>query len=457
MFDFLVRMSRVFHIACPEGDLFAAAGEVTGRLRRAGFMTYWVGGAARDLYMQRTPADVDMVTVARPDEVKRIFPDAEMVGACFGVVLVKHRNQVFEIATCREERAYGDGRRPDEVKFTDDFVLDLQRRDFTCNAMLYDPAGEQLIDYLNGVNDIDNSILRVVGCPRERFQEDHLRLFRAVRFASKLGFELEEECQAALREMAGATAVLAAERVRQELENMLTGADPVRALELLKNSGLLKVWLPEVDALAGVEQYKKYHPEGDVWQHTLLMFQNARKPLDAALAWSILLHDIGKKPTFSCGEDNIPHFYCHEQVGADMVKDIAGRLRFSGAMADTVEHAVRNHMRFASVCNMRTAKLRRLLAEADFVMELELHRLDCLSSNQLMGTWEFLQARLQSFNSTALPEPLITGRDLIALGLTPGAEFKTILNAVMDAQLEGVLQDKASAIEWVIEKFDIKK
>jgi poly(A) polymerase len=253
--------------------------------------------------------------------------------------------------------------------------------------------------------------------------------------------------------MSGMTAALAAERVRQELENMLSGPDPVRALELLKSSGLLKVWLPEVDALAGVEQYAKYHPEGDVWQHTLLMFRNAQKPLDVLLAWCILLHDIGKKTTFSCGEDNIPHFYCHEQIGGDMVRLIAERLRFSSAMGEAVEHAVRNHMRFAHVRCMRTAKLRRLLAEENFAVELELHRLDCMSSNGLMESWEFLQKEVQSSQATVLPEPLVRGKDLIRAGFLPGPDFKVMLDAAMDAQLEGVFADGNEGLRWIEENF----
>jgi len=446
-------MAEILKLERPAGAMFEAAVSVVSKLRRAGFMTYWVGGAPRDLALNRLPSDVDMVTTAEPVAIREVFPEAEMVGACFGVVLVKYDKFTFEVATCREERAYQDGRHPEEIKFTDDFKQDVKRRDFTVNAMLYDPLEEILIDHSGGLEDLKNKVIRVVGVPEERFSEDHLRLFRAIRFASRLGFEIEPDSWNALTAMSPLSKVLAAERVRQELELMLTDRNPAEALELLKKSGLLKVWLPEVDALAGVEQYAKYHPEGDVWQHTLLMFRNLEAPAGALLAWSILLHDIGKKPTFSCGSDGIPHFYCHESVGADMVEVIAQRLRFPVGMTESVAHAVRNHMRFAHVKSMRQAKLKRLLAEKDFFLELELHRLDCLSSNGLMETFEFLREAADHSSSVQLPPLLLNGNDLIKLGYKPGKAFKTMLDALMDAQLENCVKNRQQAVKFINEKF----
>ncbi len=452
-------MLETVKIKCPAGAVFDAGKKVVAMLsEQGGGRAYWVGGAPRDILLGRPPSDVDIVTSVHPQVVQQLFPDSEMVGACFGVVLVKIDGFVFEVATCREERLYLDGRRPEEVKFTDDFSLDVMRRDFTVNAMLYDPFAEELLDYNGGLQDAARQILRVVGKPEDRFAEDQLRLFRAVRFAAKLGFEIEAEAFSAIRRMAPLTASLAAERVRDELEMMLAGSAPVRALELLKTSGLLNIWLPEVEALEGVEQCEKYHPEGDVWQHTLLMFKNLQGNASVPLAWSILLHDVGKKAAFSCSEDKVPHFYCHETIGADMIKDIAERLRFSNDLAECVEHAVRNHMRFAHVRDMRQAKLKRLLAEKDFLMELELHRLDCMSSNGLMESYEFLKNELQKSANIppVLPEPLIKGGDLIRLGLQPGPDFKVMLDAVMDAQLEGRVCNKTEALDFLSKTFELK-
>lgn len=422
-------------------------------IRERGFDIYIVGGAVRDLVLNRLPGDIDMVTTAHPDDIKNIFPDAEMVGACFGVVLVKHNGLVFELATCREERLYSDGRRPDEVRFTTDFRQDVLRRDFTVNAMLYDPVRGAVVDYVGGLPDLRDRVIRAIGNAAERFSEDYLRMLRAIRFAAKLEFQIHPEAWQAICDMADKTGLIAAERVRGELESMLVGSDPARAMELLKASRILRLWLPEVDALAGVEQHPVYHPEGDVWQHTMLMLKNAAKPCSAEFAWSILLHDIGKKPTFELGEDNIPHFYGHEACGAEMIGSIAQRLRFSRELADTVEHAVRWHMRFASVMEMREAKLKRLMAEKYFAMELELHKLDCQCSNGLTATYEFLLQKLKKMENCKLPPPLLNGDDLIKLGFVPGREFKAILDAVMDAQLEKRLKSKAEAVEWVKKEF----
>ena len=441
----------------PDEAMFYAARKAAGIMRDHGGKAFWVGGAVRDILLGRIPDDVDIVTTLLPQEVLQAFPDSQLIGACFGVVLIKMDGFVFEVATSREERLYLDGRRPEEVKFTQDLELDVKRRDFTVNAMLYDPFEKVVIDYNGGLRDAEKRLLRVVGDPQERFAEDHLRMFRAVRFAAKLGFNLDEEAFLTIKKMAHLTGNLATERVRQELEMMLTGKDPVRALQLLKSSGLLAVWLPEVDALEGVHQYEKYHPEGDVWQHTLLMFRNLEEPPEVNLAWSILLHDIGKKVTFSCGSDCIPHFYCHESIGGDMVQVIADRLCFSNEQRECITHAVVNHMRFAHVREMRQAKLKRLLAEKNFLLELELHRLDCKSSNGLMDTYSFLKDLLENMPSSKLPEPLINGHDLIKLGFEPGSNFKNMLNSVMDAQLEGVVSTKSEALDWIMKTFQNEK
>lgn len=449
-------MTEKIKVNAPDNGLFAAACKVVEIVRNAGYEIYFVGGAVRDMVMNNTPSDIDMVTAALPQDIAALFPGAEMVGACFGVVLVKFEGFVFEVATCREERLYSDGRRPDEVKFTRDVTVDLLRRDFTINAMLYDPAAGEVIDHVGGLEDIKNRLIRVVGVPEERFNEDYLRMLRAIRFASRLGFEIEPSAWSAICLMAKKCAQIAAERVRDELENMFCNANAARALKLLKASGILNIWLPEVDALAGVEQHPKYHPEGDVWVHTLLMFERAGRLQDSILAWSILLHDIGKKPAFSLDRDNIPHFYGHEAMGADMIPAIAQRLRFSREAAEAVEHAVRYHMRFASVMEMREAKLKRLMAEKYFAMELELHRLDCLCSNGLTAGYDFLCDRMKKSKVLALPELFLNGNDLIKLGYKPGKLFKDILEQLMDAQLDKQVNSRDEALKFVKENFLLK-
>ena len=448
-------MAERIKINYPANELFAAAVRIVKKVRKAGFEMFFVGGAVRDLVLGRTPSDIDMVTTALPQDICDLFPYSEMVGACFGVVLVKQDGFVFEVATCREERLYSDGRRPDEVKFTKDVKLDLARRDFTVNAMLYDPLAGEVIDYVGGLQDIKKRLLRVVGVPQERFSEDYLRMLRAIRFAAKLQFEIDTAAWDAICAMKSLCAEIAAERVRDELENMFCSIDAAKALKLLKASGILAVWLPEVDVLSGVEQHPKYHPEGDVWVHTVLMFEKAGILQDKILAWSILLHDIGKKPAFSLDCDNIPHFYGHEAMGADMVLAIAQRLRFSREMADAVEHAVRYHMRFASVMNMREAKLKRLMAEKYFVMELELHRQDCLCSNGLTAGYDFLRERMKNSVQLALPELFLNGSDLIKLGYKPGRLFKEILDKLMDAQLDNRISCREEALKFVKENFTL--
>ena len=447
-------MAEICKINCPENELFKSALQVVMKVRNAGFEIFFVGGAVRDLVLGNTPSDIDMVTTALPQDIYELFPGSEMVGACFGVVLVKFEGFVFEIATCREERLYNDGRRPEEVTFTTDVKKDLLRRDFTVNAMLYDPVAGEVIDHVGGLQDIKKRLLRVVGVPQERFGEDYLRMFRAIRFAARLQFEIEASAWETICRMSGKCAQIAAERVREELENMLCNANAARALKLLKDSCILNIWLPEVDMLAGIEQHPVYHPEGDVWVHTVLMFERAGIVKDKILAWSILLHDIGKKDAFSVGEDNIPHFYGHEAMGANMIPAIAERLRFSRELAEAVEHAVRYHMRFASVMEMREAKLKRLMAEKHFALELELHRLDCLCSNGLTATYDFLCSRMKSSANLELPALLLNGGDLIKMGYKPGKLFKEILDRLLDAQLDNTVTTRDEAVKFVKENYN---
>lgn len=434
---------------------FQAAEEIALTLAGKGFRCALVGGSVRDLLLGRTPSDFDLVTTARPEEMARVFPEFKLVGASFGVGLIRRSGIDIEIASARSERSYLDGRHPDKVVYTTDLSLDARRRDFTVNALMYDFAGDEILDYTGGVSDLQQGILRAVGVPDERFEEDYLRMLRAIRFAAKLNFQLEPELFAALKRNARKVTALSGERVFSELDSMLTGRFPERAFRLLESSGVLAHLLPEVAVLRNIEQPPQFHPEGDVLEHTLLMLRRMALP-SRKLAWSVLLHDVGKAVTFSRDPDGRIRFFGHEDAGVELVENICRRLHFSNADAESIIHAVRFHMRFASVQNMKLAKLRRLIGEKDFNMELELHRLDCLCSNGLMDGFNFLLDKLQEFSvgdSVALPEPLVRGRDLTANGIKGQAKFKLVLDAVYERQLAGEFPDAGTALAAALEYF----
>lgn len=428
---------------------YQSATEVVAALQSAGFQAYFVGGSVRDKLLGCTAKDIDIATSALPDQAAGIFPDCKMVGACFGVTLVKHNGISFEVATFRRERNYLDGRRPEEVSYTDDPEIDACRRDFTVNAMFYDPVKVQVLDFFEGRKDLDRGLIRTVGNPDERFSEDYLRMLRAVRFASRLNFEIEPETAAAIRRHAAKTANLAPERVKEELDRMLMGPFPSRAVKLLFDLNILEAILPEVAAMHGVDQPEEFHPEGDVLTHTLLMLDHMKLP-SPALAWSILLHDVAKPPTRFVDEDGRIRFFGHEELGAEMAAKIMSRLRHSGDLTDAVSHAVRNHMRFAHVDKMRTAKWRRLIGEDNFATELELHRIDCIGSHGKIDNYLLLLDRLAEVGSEPkLPKPFINGRDLIDTGLKPGPNFSKILNEITDLQLSGDLKNREDAFDYL--------
>lgn len=427
------------------GAEVAAAGKVAMTLSRAGFQAGIVGGAVRDLLLGKRPSDADLVTTAHPQVLAALFPDAKLVGASFGVSLVSFEDVSLEVATAREERCYLDGRHPESVKYTDSLESDMLRRDFTVNAMWIDPVTSEVCDCVGGLDDLARGVIRTVGVPRERFSEDYLRMLRAVRFAARFGFELEPATMRAIGALASETGKLAGERVGAELTQMISGADPARALCLLRDTGLLAVLLPEISALSGVTQPPDYHPEGDVFDHTLLMLRHMVHR-DLRLAWSVLLHDVGKFATRSVDADGRIRFFSHETVGVDVAASILERFRFSNADRDSILAAIRNHMRFASVCDMRSAKIRKLLADPNFATELELHRLDCISCHAMMDGFVYLLDRLNEYSETpVLPSPWVTGQDLIALGAKPGPRFKEVLEAVFDAQLAGTVHSPEEA------------
>ncbi len=433
---------------------FAAAKTVSRRLAAANFRSALVGGAVRDLLLGRTPSDFDLVTTARPEELQNIFPEAKLVGASFGVVIIRINGIDMEVASARSERTYLDGRHPENISYTTDFSLDARRRDFTVNALMYDLETDELLDFNNGVDDLRRGILRTVGDPVCRFNEDYLRILRAVRFAAKLGFALDAELEAALKTHAHLVKELSCERIFSELDMMLTGKAPARAIKLLEDTGILAHILPEVAVLREITQPPQFHPEGDVLEHTLLMLSRMTLP-SRRLAWSILLHDVGKAPTRTIDETGRIRFFGHETKGAEIAETICRRLRMPVNDMESCVHAVANHMRFASVTAMKTAKLRKLIGEPDFAMELELHRLDCICSNGLMDGFNFLLDKLQIYSgeTQALPPPFVRGKDLIANGIPPQIKFKKVLETIYDRQLAGEFDNKNAALQAALEMF----
>lgn len=409
------------------------------------------GGCVRDLIMQREPQDFDIATDASPDDVERLFPKTVPVGKQFGVILVIFDDSIFEVATFRTEGAYQDGRRPSWVKPARP-EEDAKRRDFTINGLFYDPLADKIIDFVEGKDDIKKRIVRTIGNPVDRFNEDKLRLLRAVRFASTLGMRIEQETWKALCEMASEVNRVSKERIRDELIKMFMRPHAGPGLQLLSDSGVLKEILPEVEAMKGCEQSPDYHPEGDVFVHTKMLLDKLENPT-VTLAFSALLHDVGKPPTFQKEGDKI-HFYEHDRVGAELTRSILTRLRFSNKEIETVAEAVGNHMRFMHVQEMRQGKLKNFLGRDTFLEELELHKIDCQSSHGKLDNYEFLKQKIQEFKAEELkPKPLINGDDLIAQGCDPSPLLGTVLREAYDHQLEGSIQTKKEALTWARERW----
>lgn len=420
-----------------------AAAQILDRLHAAGHQAYLVGGCVRDTLLGREPKDFDIATDAQPDELTAVFPGAELIGAHFGVILWHG----VEIATFRSDGPYKDGRHPASVRFETDPAKDASRRDFTINGLFYDTRAGRVLDFVGGVEDLRNGVLRAIGDAGARFAEDHLRLLRAVRFAARFGFAIEDTTAAAARAHCEAIATVAAERVREELTRILTEAHPRRGFELLDELGLLAVVLPEVKAMQGVEQPPEFHPEGDVWTHTLLMLEGMVKPTPT-LAWGVLLHDVGKPPTFERA-DRI-RFNRHAEVGAEMAVRILHRLHASHALTERVRDLVAQHLRFIEVRRMKESTRKRFFRQELFGELLELHRLDCASSNRRMETWEYCRAELAALEPEELrPARLVSGLDLIGMGVAEGPEVGRWLRCIEDAQLEGRVRTAEEALELV--------
>jgi putative nucleotidyltransferase with HDIG domain len=429
--------------------LAESARSIVQRLQNAGFVAFYAGGCVRDRLMEVEPHDYDIATSAHPEQVQKLFPRTVPVGAHFGVIVVLDGSYEFQVATFRNDGQYLDGRRPETVTYTTP-QEDAVRRDFTINGLFFDPIAGQLIDYVGGQEDLAKKVLRAIGNPHDRFREDRLRLLRAVRFATTLGFDLDGPTWRAVCEHAPHIIEVSAERIREELIKILVSPRRVRGFDLLDESGLLAAILPEVERLKGCEQPPQFHPEGDVFVHTRIMLGLLPAKVSVPLVLSVLFHDIGKPATFSVDPDGRIRFSGHDKLGAEMTEQIMIRLRFSRADIDATVEAVANHMVFKDVQQMRIAKVKRFLARPHIDDELELHRVDCTSSHGLLDNYEFLNAKRAEFASEPLiPPPLLTGRDLIALGLSPGPRFSEILEAVQSRQLEGTLTSREAALAWV--------
>jgi poly(A) polymerase len=430
-----------------------AATAIVRLLRAEGFAAYFVGGCVRDMLMGHPPKDYDVTTSATPDQVIGLFPDALTVGVQFGVVIVPDQAGNVEVATFRSDGAYADGRHPAEVRYAQTPQEDIQRRDFTINGLLYDPLSDQVLDYVAGQADLSARRIRTIGDPIDRLSEDRLRMMRAVRFSARFGFKLDSGVLAAIRQLAPQIRTVSAERVRDEIVKILTEGPARTGFELLDQSGLLVEVLPEIKLLQGVAQPPEFHPEGDVWTHTLMMLEGLQQPT-RTLALGVLLHDVGKPSTFTVRERI--RFDNHVEVGAHMAQEIAGRLRFSARDTERVVELVRHHLRFKDFPRMKQSTQLRFLRMEGFEEHLELHRLDCLSSHRDLTNYQLAKTMLEETPKEKIkPPPLVRGSDLIAHGYAPGPIFKSILQTVEDAQLEGRIHDRAEALRLIEEQFPI--
>ena len=422
-----------------------AARSVAKRLTAHGHRALLAGGAVRDMLLGLDPHDADIATSAHPEEITRTFQGAKLVGAAFGVVLVPAREFWVEVATFRREGPYLDGRRPSSVTFTGE-EEDARRRDFTVNGLFLDPATDEILDFVGGRADLEARILRAIGDPEARFREDHLRLLRAVRFAAQLDFTIEPATLAVVTRLAPLAGNVAAERTRDELVRILTGPDPMRGLEILRDTGLLNALLPEIAAMRGVEQSPEHHPEGDVLVHTILLFRYLDSP-SPELAFGALLHDVGKPATFERGADRI-RFPMHEKIGAEMAGETCRRLRFSNDSTERVTELVANHMRFQHAQEMRLSTLKRFLALPGFEEHLALHRADCLASHRNLEHYDFVRAKIEELGQEEIRPPrLITGDDLLRIGYQEGPALGRELRRLEEMQLEGLIRTRDEAVD----------
>jgi len=433
-----------------------AAHRICRTLREAGHQAYLVGGCVRDLLLKRQPDDFDVATDATPDRVQELFPGSIAVGARFGVVIVVAEGAEVEVATFRSDIGYSDGRHPDRVVYSRTPEEDARRRDFTINGLLMDPQSGEVLDFVGGRADLAAGVIRAIGEPATRFAEDKLRMVRAVRFAARFGYAIAPATFAAIPPLAAEIRRVSAERLRDELTRLLIEGAARRGFELLEESGLLQPLLPEVARMKGVEQPPQFHPEGDVWIHTRMMLEGLTPGCATTLAWGVLLHDVGKPPTFAppTGPGERIRFDGHVEVGTRMAEEICRRLRFSNDDTEQIVTLVANHLRFKDVSQMRAATLKRFVRLPRFEEHLELHRLDCLASHGNLEAYEFVRRFLaETPPDQVRPPRLISGEDLARMGLLPGPLFREILQTVEDGQLDGRLTSREQALAFVRSKY----
>ena len=432
------------------------ANSICNRLQSAGYQALLAGGCVRDHLLNREPADYDVATNATPDQVLRLFPNGITVGAQFGVILVPQDGMKVEVATFRSDIGYADGRHPDRVEYSSSPEEDVQRRDFTINGLLMRHNNGEVLDFVNGQPDLRAGMIRAIGEPDRRFAEDKLRMLRAVRFAARFGYEIEAETFRAIRRHAKEIEQVSAERIREELTKMLTEGAARRAFELMDECWLLSVVLPEITALHGVEQPPQYHPEGDVWIHTMMMLEGLPANCSPTLAWGVLLHDVGKPATFRPAKETGDRirFDGHVEVGMAIARKLLGKLRFSNDEIEQILALVEHHMRFKDVGRMKPATLKRFVRLPQFDEHLDLHRLDCLSSNRNLAAYEFVKEFVSKTPPEVVrPPKLLTGTDLLAAGYAPGPLLGRILASVEEAQLNGELESAEDAKSFVESHF----
>lgn len=424
-------------------------------LRSSGYQAYWAGGCVRDRLRNIPPKDYDVATSAKPDDVLKLFDQSLAVGAAFGVIVVRREGHSIEVATFRTDSTYSDGRHPDSVTFSTPRD-DALRRDFTINGMFFDPVTEEIIDFVGGQEDLKARLIRCIGRPEQRFSEDALRLLRCIRFASVLDFTIEKETWDTLCRLSGQVTRVSVERIRDEITRILTGPHPGNGLDLLDQSGLLAHIIPECLPLKGCPQPPQWHPEGDVWTHTKIMLNLLNKP-SPELAWSVLLHDIAKPDCLTTDRDGRIRHSGHESVGAEKAVTLLQRLRFSNDFIKRVHDGVRYHMQFKDVSGMKPSTLKRMMARETFAMEMELHRVDCLSSHGKLDNYHFLEERQNHWEPEEIkPSPLITGHDLIAMGFVPGPSLGKVLDEIQELQLDGALSSRGEALEYLRKKYPPK-
>jgi len=439
-----------------EGSNYDAAVSIIKTLRDNGNKAFLVGGCVRDALLGIEPKEYDITTSALPGEVQKLFKRNVPIGESFGVILVLKDEMQFEVATFRQEREYTDGRHPGDVNYTESEIEDVIRRDFTINGMLYNPIEEELFDHVNGEDDLKNGLVRTIGDAVERFNEDKLRMIRAVRFTSRFGFRMDSDALNAIKENCSLIESVSNERIRDEIVKIISQDNPGNGLKLLSETGLLKEILPDVHTMIGVEQPPQFHPEGDVFVHTCLVLdklhENTGGIYSAELAMGALLHDVGKPPTFEV-TDRI-RFNGHDRVGAGMAKGICRNLKFSKKQIERIVSLIREHLKFKDVRNMRQSTLKRFLATPYFDEHLEMHRADCQASHGMIEIYDYLKDKFENMEEDEIkPPPLVTGIDLIGLGFKPGPLFKQILDKIEEQQLEGVFSNREDALEFITKNF----